>query len=75
MAVADETTNSVVVSAPDEYVSAITDIVEKLDNNTTEVTETQIFKLLHADATELANSLTTLYSDSDHRQRGCGRQQ
>ena len=64
VAVADETTNSVVVSAPDEYISAIADIVEKLDTNTTEVTETEIFKLLHADATELANSLTALYSDS-----------
>ncbi len=65
VAVADETTNSVVVSAPDEFVSAITDIVEKLDTNSTEVTETQIFKLLHADATELAASLTTLYADSE----------
>ena len=64
VAVADETTNSVVVSAPDEYISAIADIVEKLDTNTTEVTETEIFKLLHADATELASSLTALYSDS-----------
>ena len=64
VAVADETTNSVVVSAPDEYMSAIADIVEKLDTNTTELTETQIFKLLHADATETAASLTALYSDS-----------
>ncbi len=64
VAVADETTNSVVVSAPDEYMSAIADLVSKLDTNTTELTETQIFKLIHADATELATSLTTLYSDA-----------
>ena len=63
VAVADETTNSVVVSAPDEYMSAIDDLVAKLDTNTTEVTETQIFKLQHADATEVAASLTALYSD------------
>ena len=63
IAVADETTNSVVVSAPDEFMSAIDDLVTKLDNNTTEVTETQIFKLQHADATEVAASLTALYSD------------
>ena len=44
--------------------SAIADIVEKLDTNTTEVTETQIFKLLHADADGTGRpSLTTLYSD------------
>ena len=71
VAVADETTNSVVVSAPDEYMSAISDIVQKLDTNTTEVTETQIFKLLHADATELASSLTALYSD-DTTANGAG---
>ena len=63
-AVADETTNSVVVSAPDEYMNAITDIVNKLDTNTTELTETEIFKLMHADATEVTTQLTTLYSDS-----------
>ena len=64
VAVADETTNSVVVSAPDEYINAIGDIVSKLDTNTTELTETQIFKLLHADATEVTTQLTSLYADS-----------
>lgn len=64
VAVADDTTNSVVVSAPDEYMSAIADVVAKLDTNTTELTETQIFKLIHADATEVATSLTSLYSDA-----------
>ncbi len=63
IAVSDETTNSVVVSAPDEFMSAIDDLVTKLDTNTTEVTETQIFKLQNADATEVAASLTALYSD------------
>ena len=64
VAVADETTNSLVVSAPDEYMSAIEDIVKKLDTSTTELTETQIFKLVHADANELATALTTLYADT-----------
>ena len=64
VAVADETTNSVVVSAPDEYMSAIADIVSKLDTNTTELTETEIFKLQHADANELTAALTALYSDT-----------
>ncbi len=63
IAVADETTNSVVVSAPDEFMSAIDDLVTKLDTNTTEVTETHIFKLQNADANEVAASLTALYSD------------
>ena len=63
VAVSDETTNSVVVSAPDEYMSAIDDLVVKLDTNTTEITETQIFKLQNADANEVATELTTMYSD------------
>lgn len=82
IAVADETTNSVVVSAPDEYMSAIADIVSKLDTNTTELTETQIFRLVHADATELAAELTALYSDettangaSNNNNRGNQQQQ
>ena len=74
VAVADETTNSVVVSAPDEYMSAIADVVEKLDTNTTETTETQIFKLLNADASETASSLTAS-TPTDHRQRGVQQQQ
>ena len=72
VAVADETTNSVVVSAPDEYMNAIDDLVGKLDTNTTETTETQIFKLQHADATEVANSLTALYSDTTTANGGTG---
>ncbi len=64
IAVSDETTNSVVVSAPDEYIAAIDDVVDKLDTSTTEITETQIFKLVHADANEIAASLTSLYADS-----------
>ena len=63
IAVADETTNSIVVSAPDEFMSAIDDLVTKLDTNTTEVTETEIFKLQHADPVEVAAELTTMYSD------------
>ena len=63
IAVSDETTNSIVVSAPDEFMSSVDDLVAKLDTNTTEATETQIFKLQHADATEVAGSLTALYSD------------
>ncbi len=72
IAVSDETTNSVVVSAPDEFMSAIDDLVTKLDTNTTEVTETQIFKLQHADANEVAASLTALYSDQTTANNAAG---
>ena len=64
VAVADETSNSIIVSAPDEYMATIAEVVNSLDTNITGVTETRIFNLLHADATEMATVLSTLYSDS-----------
>ena len=62
--VADETSNSVIVSAPDELMSNVAEVIQKLDTSTNDLTETQIFHLLHADATELATVLSTLYADA-----------
>jgi len=64
IAVADQPSNSIIVSAPDEYMATISEIVSRLDTNISDITETRIFRLLHADATEMANILDTLYSDS-----------
>jgi general secretion pathway protein D len=63
VAVADEQSNSVVVSAPDEYMSTIADIVSRLDTSTTDITETRIFRLDHADSTATATILNALYGD------------
>ena len=63
IAVSDDQSNSVVVSAPEEAMATITDIVHRLDTNIAGVTETRIFQLEHADATELANILASLYAD------------
>jgi len=63
VAVADQQSNSVIVSAPDEYMATIADIVSRLDTNIAAVSESRIFRLEHADATEMANILTTLYGD------------
>ncbi len=64
VAVADEQSNSLIVSASEELIPAISDVVEKLDTSITEVTETRIFRLLHADATELATLVGNLYGDT-----------
>ena len=53
-----------IVSAPDEYMTTITEIVSRLDVSISDVTETRIFNLLHADATEMANVLSSLYGDT-----------
>ncbi len=63
VAVADEQSNSIIVSAPDELMATISEIVSRVDTNISDVTETRIFRLLHADAVELSGVLTSLYTD------------
>jgi general secretion pathway protein D len=67
VAVADERTNSLVVSAPDEYISTIEEVVNKIDRNVDDVTEIAVFHLDHADAQETAQILTDLFSDQDEQ--------
>lgn len=64
VAVADEYTNSLVVSAPDEVMPTIEEIVSQLDSNIADVTEVRVFRLEHADAAELADLINQLYYDT-----------
>jgi general secretion pathway protein D len=64
VAVADEYTNSLVVSAPDELMPTIEEIVMQLDSNIADVTEVRVFRLEHADAAELADLINEVYYDS-----------
>ncbi|MGB8170384.1 MAG: secretin N-terminal domain-containing protein, partial [Chthoniobacteraceae bacterium] len=64
IAVADDQSNSLIVSAPEDLIPQITDIVTKIDTSTTDVTSTRIFNLIHADAVETADIINTLYSDA-----------
>jgi general secretion pathway protein D len=64
VAVSDEQSNSVIVSAPDEYMASIADIVSRLDTSIAAVSETRIFRLDHADCGEMASILSTLYGDT-----------
>jgi general secretion pathway protein D len=73
VAVADEQSNSLIVSAPAEDIPTITELVEKIDTSITDVTETQIFRLQHADATELAQLITNLYGETVNQQNGQNR--
>lgn len=65
IAVSDTQSNSVIVSAPDEYMATISEVVSRLDTSITDITETRIFHLEHADATELATTLNALYGDNE----------
>ena len=64
VAVSDDQSNSVIVSAPEAAMSTINEIISRIDTNIADITETRIFRLEHADSTELANILNSLYSDS-----------
>lgn len=64
VAVSDDQSNSVIVNAPEAAMETITDVVNRIDTNIADITETRIFRLQHADSTELANLLNSLYSDA-----------
>lgn len=63
VAVADEQSNSLVVSSPDELIETIADIVQQIDTSISTFTETRLFQLQNADAVELAALITDLYDD------------
>ncbi len=63
VAVADERTNSLVVSAPDEFIPTIEQLVREIDTNVTEVTEVRVFRLKNSDPQEMADILSGLFPD------------
>ena len=73
VAVADEQSNSLIVSAPEETIATITDIVTRIDTSITDATDTRIFRLVHADAIETADILNTLYGGVSGTQGGQNR--
>jgi general secretion pathway protein D len=63
ISVADERTNSLVVSAPDQYMPTIEEVVRQVDRVVEDITEIAVFTLQHADAQETAQILTDLFDD------------
>ena len=68
VAVADERTNSLVVSAPDEYMPTIVQLVTEIDTNVDDITELQVFPLKFADAYEMSEILKDLFDESGQDQ-------
>ena len=66
----DERTNSLVVAAPEEYMPVIEEVVAQIDRNVEDVTEIQVFRLEHADATETATIVTSLFGEQDQQTAG-----
>ena len=65
VAISEERTNSLVVSAPSDVIPTIEQLVKEMDRTIEDVTEIQVFKLKYADAYEMAEVLTNLFSDKD----------
>jgi type II secretory pathway component GspD/PulD (secretin) len=63
VAVADDRSNSVVVSAPSDMLSAIEDMLDKIDQQISDTTELRVFRLVNADPSEMADQLSQLFPD------------
>lgn len=67
-AVADERSNSVVVSAPEEQMAVIDGVIEQIDGSVEDITELRVFRLRFADPQETADLLSDLFSGSQSQQ-------
>jgi type II secretory pathway component GspD/PulD (secretin) len=63
VAVADDRSNSVVISAPADLLATIGDMLDKLDRQVGGLTELRVFRLTNADPAELAEQLAQLFPD------------
>lgn len=64
VATADERSNSLVVSAPEDLMPTIEQLVASVDTNVEDITEIRVFRLQHADPQETADLLASLFPDS-----------
>lgn len=63
--VAEEQSNSLVVTAPPESMTAIVRLTQEIDQPVADITEIRVFNLKNADPTELADQLAQLFPDSN----------
>jgi type II secretory pathway component GspD/PulD (secretin) len=63
LAVADERTNSLLVSAPEEAMEQIKQLVNEVDVNIADVTELRVFRLQNSDPLEMADLFGQLFPD------------
>jgi type II secretory pathway component GspD/PulD (secretin) len=63
VAVADDRSNSVVVSAPDDLLTTISEMVARIDQEVTDEVDYHRFRLVFADPSEVADQLALLFPD------------
>lgn len=64
-AIAEERSNSLVVSAPAEMMETIAQLIAEMDRNVEDITEISVYPLQFADAYEMADILTQFFSDEE----------
>jgi general secretion pathway protein D len=67
-AVADERSNSLVVSGSEAQLAAVTNLVQQMDVDVDDLTELRVFRLRYADPQETADQLTSLFPDPTTQQ-------
>lgn len=65
VAIAEERSNSLVVSAPSDLIPTIEQLISEMDRNVEDITEIRVFPLSNADSYEMAEVLTNLFSDEE----------
>jgi len=63
VAAADENTNAVVVSAPEEVMPTIEKLISEIDVTSQEITEVRVFTLKYADAEEMADMIEEIFEE------------
>ncbi|HUR45669.1 MAG TPA: secretin N-terminal domain-containing protein, partial [Candidatus Saccharimonadales bacterium] len=63
VAVADQRSNSLVIGAPDDLMSSITNIIREIDQPVNDITELRVFHLDNADPMEMAEMFSQLFPD------------
>lgn len=72
VATSDDRSNSLVVSAPDDLMATIEQLVKSVDTNVDDLTEIRVFNLRNADPQETADLLAELFPDSSSSQNQQG---
>jgi general secretion pathway protein D len=65
VAVADENTNSVVVSAPEDIMPTIEKLISEVDATSQDITEVRVFPLKYADAQEMTDIIENIFKDQN----------
>lgn len=72
VATADERSNSLVVSAPEDLMPTIEELVAAVDVDVEDLTEIRVFPLRHSDPQEMAALITSLFPDETTQSSGSG---